>query len=441
MQQTAAEHVLLTALGVRAVDTPYVLGGRRVNASLTPVALMHLLPEQDRPNRAVAVVTAEAANTTWDGFQREMEKLKVKVAKVLVPDGRTPGEVRQIIDEVAAQIPPGCDLTLDITQGFRHFPFVMYALVLYLTSLREVRLRGAYYGMLEGFSPRDKSPRPIVDLRSLLELPQWFYAVRVFRDLGLAAPLAALILDLEQDVRSRARREDNSRLHREASELCHAANALQSFSFAYGAGLPLELGRAAKVVVENIDRMAHTEPAQRLPLASSLAELIREAAERFAFPRDIPPTGEWKTRIKLDDDELERQARIIECYLNRSQIALAVGLMREWVISWIMLRDGRPDDWLSRKAREDCGKRLHELVDRPERPSRGIERTPWQREFGVFWQKLTDELRNALHHHGMRKEAMMKPPDDLEEVREFWSSLRARKRCGPGLLEPGPRPT
>ena len=178
-------HVLLTALGVRAQPTAYDWQGRTETAPLTPLALMRLLPEAKRPERVLVMVTTAAETNTWPVFREEMRKtLGAEPEPIKIPDGRTPDELREILHRVADRIPAGCELSLDVTQGLRHFPFVVYALALYLTSLRGVRLRGCYYGMFEGV-PRE-APKPIIDLRSLLELPEWFYAVRVFRDLGRA---------------------------------------------------------------------------------------------------------------------------------------------------------------------------------------------------------------------------------------------------------------
>ena len=70
--------------------------------------------------------------------------------------------------------------------------------MLYLTSLRGINIRGAYYGMVVGI-PQDE-PKPIIDLQPLLELPEWFYAVRVFRDQGTTKPIAGLLQPLAADL-------------------------------------------------------------------------------------------------------------------------------------------------------------------------------------------------------------------------------------------------
>ena len=168
---------------------------KRATADLTPLALVQLLGKTQLPNRVVTVVTKGAKCETWQPFQAGICKtLKFSPEIVEIPDGNSGDEIREILESVAECIPEGADLTLDVTQGFRHFPFIFYALVLYLKSLRGVIIRGAYYGMIEG-PPRD-APKPIIDLRPLLELPEWFHAVQMFRDQGTTMPMAQLLQPL-----------------------------------------------------------------------------------------------------------------------------------------------------------------------------------------------------------------------------------------------------
>ena len=122
------------------------------------------------------MVTKEAKAATWETFRTGIHAvLGFEPEKILIPNGSNSDEIGQILEKVAQRIPENAKLTLDVTQGLRHFPFIFYALVLYLKSLRGVQVRGAYYGMIEGTPPN--APKPIIDLQPLLELPEWFHAV------------------------------------------------------------------------------------------------------------------------------------------------------------------------------------------------------------------------------------------------------------------------
>src|SRR5690554_5686923 len=133
--ERAGQHILLTALGAQSRRTRYSLNGVSEKAELAPLALLQCLPESDRPNRVVALVTEGAKSSTWTTFSETVRSLAgIEAELVEIPDGRNAEEIWQIIERAAEKFGDDAHLTLDVTQGFRHFPFVLYALALYLTS-------------------------------------------------------------------------------------------------------------------------------------------------------------------------------------------------------------------------------------------------------------------------------------------------------------------
>ena len=144
------QHILLTSLGTRVYEnTEYVLRGKTATADLAPLALMELFDNLNLsiPDRFIAVVTEGAKNTTWPIFQEWVcTNRGIKPESISIDDGRNSGEIRKILESVAdpQYIPEGAELTLDVTQGFRHFPFIFYALV----PLPQVASRCKYPGCL-----------------------------------------------------------------------------------------------------------------------------------------------------------------------------------------------------------------------------------------------------------------------------------------------------
>jgi len=418
------QHILLTALGREQRNTVYELHGSTVEEPLAPLALLRLLPQDARPNRVLALCTDGAKQATWETFANGVRRtLDMEAERLDIPDGKTADEIRQIVETAAEKFQEGVDLTLDVTQGLRHFPFVAYALALYLTSLRGIRLRGAYYGMLEGFGRDSKEPRPLVDIRPLLELPEWFHAVRVFRETGSTGPLAGLITRLAVALRSEAQSAGNTReLHKLASDTEKMGDVFQRFSFAYESAMPLELGKAATLLAKSLDGSLPTEVSGRLPLASGLANFVRAALEPLAF--SSPPTwkGEWKTQVAIDAEELSRQSTLIDRYFAREQLPLATGLLREWVVSWVMHRWGSGSAWWSRDDRLRAEQQLGALAaaSASDLKSRFSEE---QRSWAQFWCDLS-ELRNTLHHHGMRKDSLETAPTTVARIQKFWERLK-----------------
>ncbi len=418
---------------MKAIPTTYKWNEKTVKADLSPLALVKFLERSELPNHVVTVATQGAKRETWQIFRAGICKtLKFSPELVEIPDGNSPDEIRQILESVANRIPEGADLTLDVTQGFRHFPFIFYALVLYLTSFRGVKIRGAYYGMIEG-TPQDV-PKPIVDLQPLLELPEWFHAVRMFRDHGTTKPIAdrlqplADTLNQEKQQLFKGGNEEAGREHsQQANQVKNSIDSLERYAFAYESALPLELGKASQRLVDSIEALPAMDRAGLPPLAAELIGTIVSAGEKSAFETPPRRKGQWKQSIRLEEMELKRQARMIDLYLDRGQLSLAVGLMREWVVSWAILKSEDTEackDWLGREVRSRYERRLGAIGAFASDDEFQLTITSEQREFGKFWNQLTNNLRNALHHHGMRTDALEKPSSSLETVQRFWDRLK-----------------
>ena len=123
-------HILLTSLGTRVFNnTKYIWNGEEATADLAPLALMELFDKLDlsKPDRFVAVVTKGAETTTWPVFRDWVSaNCEVEPELISIDDGRNSDEIRKILESVAnpEYIQEGAELTLDVTQGFRHFPFI-----------------------------------------------------------------------------------------------------------------------------------------------------------------------------------------------------------------------------------------------------------------------------------------------------------------------------
>lgn len=412
-------HLLLTVLGTNPRPVRYNLEGREAEATLAPIALFALLPEKDRPEGVVALCTPEARRDSLPQLADTLAA-RCRVEAIEVPSGHEQADIDTFLNQVTGTIPETVDLTVDVTHGFRHFSFLTYVSVLYLSALHGARIRGAYYGMLN-----EKAPSPFLDLRPLLALPRWVHALEVLRETGSTQPMARI---LEGGPSSQVAR-DNAR------DLGHLSEA-------YLSGLPLELGRQAyHFRRQRLKPLRKLLVEHRLPLADKVKEQIAQILEPFALEEspagDGWKTGDgWKKQVRISVSELKRQAHVIDRLREHGSYATAIRLMREWVVSWVVYRTALDDDkWLDRGIRRTAEGLLYAIKAISTDPDLRDQLTCRQRELGRCWADLT-EVRNAYAHHGMGA-IHVGDKRSREKVFEFWKTLR---RCPDFPLSIGDSP-
>lgn len=412
-------HILLTVLGKEAKDAEYVLEGRSRQARLAPVALFNLVPSGDRPTCVYALCTREASQTAWPVLQQALEG-QVRVESIPIPSGDEQEDVDGFLRAVVAAVPEQATITVDVTHGYRHFSFLMFVGALYLVALRRVRVRAIYYGLLRS---SHQGPSPFIDLSRLLHLTQWIHALRVFQETGSALAMSELIYSEGSQTLEKVSRE------------------LREISQAHSAGLPLEFGRAAEQFLQERPKALRKalRDNHKLPLAEEVVGKIEDLLKPLSLPL-LDRSAGWKGKLHLDQAELLRQAKLIDNLLDREMLPAAMGLLREWTVSWAEWLRGQGKDWLSRTARSSAESALGAMTALAEAPSLRGDLTAEQQELARFWKELRD-LRNTLHHHAMREEPFFgrysQSKRRLEVVRHYWNAqLRSIPRID---LEVGPK--
>jgi len=397
-----ARHLLLTGLGLGARPGSYKLDGAACEAALSPAALWNLLPESERPTCVLAFCTSEARTKTFPALEQALSGL-VQVEAVETPPGVRPGDIDEFLQRmVKAVADHGAEqLTLDLTQGPRHFALLLYVGVLYLQSLGRVRVKAAYYCF------ENETPRPFFELTPLLTLPRWIHAIDNLTEARDAVPLAGLLRQ---------------------SRVSGLAPQMRLVTEAFASGLPLELGIAATRLVREmlrpLRRTLRQEPA--LPFGNELVAKLEEWLRRY----ELPEAPREKASLALTRNELERQARLVDDLIEQGNLRSAFGLMEEWVFSWALLQLGRTADWLEfKQARRQAGQRLRALLRVRQDPQLRSQLTDGQADLAEFWEDLTG-LRNSLAHHGMRKQFVSSADDQFgartQRVFDYWrKTMRA----------------
>lgn len=425
---TVARRVLITALGVaprlsrysfRSPREASVHPARTHETKLAPVALINLLPEVERPQLVYALCTTKAREETYPILVEELANL-CEAIPVEVPDDDS--DLAEFLRRVTTlPIGPDTELIVDFTHGYRHHTFLTFMAALYLSALRSVRIRAAYYGLFDGPSspappppPVHVEPRPstgyLFDVRPLLELPQWFHAVQMLRATGSAKAIARLVAEFG-----------------ERGEPRHLSALLEQLSESYQSGLPLEVGRDIVRLRTQSRSLKRLLKEHQLPLGD---ELVDQMLDQLAplDPATIPGGQSWKRDVSLDETELRRQAELVDALWESGALSQACGLMREWLVSWVLWLDGTAAGSWHRSVRRKGERYLNALSVLADRAH---PLTDEQRALASFWSNLRD-VRNAYHHHGMRYQEVARNGSDfstkLHCVRNAWPRFRTCPR-------------
>jgi CRISPR-associated Csx2 family protein len=391
----ARERVLVFAPGTMPREADYFLPESPdvlETTNLAPIALVKLEKKvrgKEYPDNVIALCTQEVMDERVAGIESDFAKLGIDLNPLEVPNGKDEEELKDIVRILLQAIPDECDLTLDITHGFRSSPFVFSVAAQYLSFLRpSVTIEGLYYGMLGKTEP-DSAPRtPLVDMSIFLELMDWVYAVRVFRDTYMPQKLADMV------KRAAGGSDDADGI----------IESITRFANAFELGLPIELAERA------VDLRKQVSP----PLPETLESTVLLPDELFGevsrLAADFAPASGDRVPDTLSWEEIRRQVRVIDRYIEAGHAVNSVGMMREWVILMVIYYNGDRDKWRTREERKSA----EDLANKGRWVSRELYRIKDR-----VW-----ELRNNLHHHGHEATDNLDVDEMANRVRRVWADLR-----------------
>lgn len=365
----------LTALGIGSYEeTTYRLGDARWTSRFAPTATARLTRIGD--GRALILATPPVRDSAaFARMSTELTESGLVAQAVDTAETRDSSALLDLINRLAERIPQGSELTLDVTYGLRHLPFVYQAVVLFLTGLKQARVKGIYYGARElRISGGDV---PLIDLTPTLGLIEWFGALRALREYGDAREMARLFSG-EVAGLFKAKAGD--------AALGRVRDGAVALGRNLAAGLPLEAGLAAG----RLRRAVAGAGRDAIGLSA-----MRRIADTIA-PIALKP-GTDKEEIGLDQNELARELRLARWYTDRLDLGKALAVLREWLVNAAILALGKQSRWLERDCRQAAEGLLHAAH---ERKLAGLA-SPQEAAFGTLWNSVADQ-RNAIAHAGMR---------------------------------------
>ncbi len=120
--------------------------------------------------------------------------LDCKIENVMIPDGESTEEIWDIFQRVFEKIEEKDELIFDITHGFRSLPIFNMVLINYAKLLRNISVKGIYYGNWEAsYTKGEKSFSPIWNLIDFQQLQEWTNAAQLFIKAGNANDLSKMM--------------------------------------------------------------------------------------------------------------------------------------------------------------------------------------------------------------------------------------------------------
>ena len=398
-------HILLTTLGTSPNDAKYGMDNREYSAKLSPIALFNLLPQAERFNEVIALCTEDALT---DSFKILKESLPIPCEPKKIPAGMNDEELSEIVHTILHSIPAGSELTLDLTHGLRPIPFLFFTSCLYLQALKGVKIRNAWYGKLE-----HGKVGPFVDLAVLFNMVEWFQAVHSFREMRNPEALVEKMKGFSMN------RPEDKGLNRFFSDI---VSTIHDYTIYFGAGLPLELGRASASLQSKYSRMNEKFDASAIPipLAEDLMAEIASAAKHLSLSNQRS-AGDWKEELPLTLEEIHREAMLIDMYFEGGFYNNALGLLREFIITRSILSVKQNNNWLDMKSRWLMEDKLGAFMSYWKKNQDALPEE--QRVLASFWDELT-QCRNDLHHHGMKRNNIS-VTGRAARLRGKWTSIKA----------------
>ncbi len=403
MENKDMDYYLLTAIGVRPLEGKYKMGDKFETGLFSSTALVKLMDQ--KPKKIFVLLTAGAREKSLEKFQEEID---LDMDIIDIPDGVNNEEIRIIIQRILKSIPEKSNLILDISQSFRHFPFLFFTSVLYLQSFKGVRIKAIYYGMYEKISEYGFSP--FIEIGYILEMIDWYHSLRDFSEKKISRNLADII---ERNI------EENSIDEGTKNFLENMVFQIKRFDDFFGTGLPMGLGDSSKSIVNQYDKIRdHMDPEIPIPMADEMFDYATASIMPFKLMDALKTKGNWKQKFDLDILELERQSRIIDSYLGSGHYVNAIRLIREWIISICALSNGRSGDWLNKSGREPIERLLGSIRWQAEKKILVDDK----KELASIWDSIS-KFRNDIAHNGMNEDKI-DISSNLDSVEEIWKHIK-----------------
>lgn len=344
-------------------------------SKFTVIALKQIF----NPEKIFVVMTEKAKQT------HGLELMSLcEIDEISVPEGKNHDELWDFFQKIVDKIPESSELILDVTHGFRSQPMILLAIVIYLQTVKNIKIKHIVYGAFDVKDANGNSQ--FFDLILFLELIEWSFATKLFIDKGIISPISTLLVHIHQQ----AYKNQSEYLPKGLKNL---GNNLQLLEIAFNSIRFNDIISFSKNIKSIIDDGKATYDIENIKTASPFKNLIQKIYDQ------IVPFAE--ADHQSINSLISSKQEIIKYYLKVGLYQQAVTLSRELIVTLVCKLKGF--EWI--KERETYAEKyineqlpLHKENLNLKQNKNSIEHS----ELIEIWYDLS-EIRNDINHASMRE--------------------------------------
>lgn len=361
-------------------------------------------------DRIILFLTEKSKQAYEADIKKYINEERLKI--IIIPEGKTIEEVWKQFDEIVNEGENFSEINvyLDITNGYRHLPLVLYNSLFYLESLSKINISGVYYGAFDSVSRGQTVP--VFNLTRLANILRGSFAVKQLEKTGHISEIKDFINVIQKDLTSKKvtkiGKNSTEYTKTEFDEL--KGDFFEDLQGMILNGLPFESGIKANELLKKIQEF---EPSDILAIRNLIQRLINKL-DPIAIKDIVPQIMEndntkatdlkiEKNQIELTEKELNRQLEFIYWHYEVGNISTSLVLLREWIVNkTILVNYGNISEW------KDYNKIRHSVENKLNEFGRDFRKYENNKESNCFellkkWHYYSG-IRNQYAHAGYQND-------------------------------------
>lgn len=369
-------------------ETTYVWNERRKTTRFSVCACVDFL----KPDEIAVFLTKEARENTFPQFKAELSSFSGGIKDIDIPLGATQDELWEIFNTLNDAVGESDEVAMDVTNGQRSLPMLALLTAAFMKTARDVSVSHLLYGAFD-VGGACQGVTPMFDLSEMLGLLDWSVAADRFIRSGDSRDMGRLLKDFSTEIKREGMYAETA--IRRASPLEDAAHSLNRATDALFLLRPYSAMREIDILKKNFLRIFDSGLSENQ--MSPLYRLLKKIDQSYSELGNVMPEREDAAAAA---ETLNQERQLIFWYHEHGHLMQSISLAREWLISWVMYRDGKLN-LLDRKLREDYEGRINDFTHNEQcwQGTSFIGAFMNGKTFHDLWREVTN-IRNDIDHAG-----------------------------------------